>query len=177
MFSTASAAAARIAGLTWFMIILSCLIMILVVAIMAAAIARGRRRDPELVDMQERGNGWLLWGGTVMPAAVLITIVIFAVRLMYDAPKATAIATIHVTGHQWWWQLDYDVPQNGLSRSFRSANELHVPVGRPVRLLLTSGDVIHSFWVPQLSGKLDLIPGDTNELRIEASRPGRFTGA
>jgi cytochrome c oxidase subunit 2 len=177
MFATASAAAARIAGLTWFMIILSFVILVLVVAIMATAIARGRHRDAHRVDLDEKGNSWLLWGGAVMPAAVLLTIVVFALRLMYDAPKQSPVATIHVTGHQWWWQLDYELPQGTTGGSFRSANELHIPVGRPVRLLLTSSDVIHSFWVPQLSGKLDLIPGDTNELRIEASRAGRFTGA
>ena len=84
-------------------------------------------------------------------------------------------ATIHITGHQWWWQVDY-TDAAGL-HGVRAANEIHIPVGTPVRIILTTDDVIHSFWVPQLQGKLDLIPGDTNDLRLEAKRPGTFAGA
>jgi cytochrome c oxidase subunit 2 len=75
-----------------------------------------------------------------------------------------------VTGHDWWWEVHY--PAQGIV----SANEVHVPVGRPVRLVLTSRDVIHSFWVPQLTVKTDLIPGHTNTTWIQASMPGSFRG-
>jgi len=81
---------------------------------------------------------------------------------------------IEVTGHQWWWDLRYfgDSP----SDTFTSANELHVPVGRPVVIKLNSDDVIHSLWVPTLSGKKDLIPGRTTTLQFRADHPGRYRG-
>ena len=75
-----------------------------------------------------------------------------------------------MTGHDWWWEVRY--PDQGIV----SANEIHVPVGRPVRLRLTSADVIHSFWVPQLTVKTDLIPGQTNTTWIQASNPGTYRG-
>jgi cytochrome c oxidase subunit 2 len=142
---------------------------------MVIAVVRHRHRDPDHFDLDERGGRWILWGGTVMPVVVLGAVSTFAVVTLRAHPRARATDTIRVTGHQWWWQLDYEL--SGTRGSFRAANELHMPVGRPVRLLLTAGDVIHSFWVPRLQGKMDLIPGDTNTLELEASRAGRFGGA
>jgi cytochrome c oxidase subunit 2 len=110
-----------------------------------------------------------------MPVAVLVSVSVVSFGAMRAENRRPPVATIRVTGHQWWWQLDYELA--GSRRHFRSANELHIPVGRPVRLLLTTNDVIHSFWVPRLRGKMDLLPGDTNSLVLEASRAGRFDGA
>ncbi|WP_292232346.1 cytochrome c oxidase subunit II [Mesorhizobium sp.] len=84
---------------------------------------------------------------------------------------AGAALTISVIGHQWWWQVRYE-GENG----FETANEIRIPVGSPVEIKLTTADVIHSFWIPSLAGKLDLIPGKRNELRIEASKPGVYRG-
>jgi Heme/copper-type cytochrome/quinol oxidases, subunit 2 len=81
---------------------------------------------------------------------------------------------ITVTGYQWWWGIDYKDPN--LQAEFSTANEMHIPVGKTVRVTLVSADVIHSFWVPQLQGKMDVIPGDTNEVRLFASRPGDYRG-
>jgi cytochrome c oxidase subunit II len=81
---------------------------------------------------------------------------------------------VRVTAHQWWWSLEYDDPE--ASRIFTTANELHVPVGRPVILTLQSDDVIHSFWVPNLAGKKDLIPGRTAQLQFRADRAGTYRG-
>ncbi len=172
-FSTSSDSAERITRLTWFMVIASGVIFVVVVAIVLVAIIRHRRIDPREVSLDERGNGWILWGGTIMPIAVLGTLSVIAIRAMRAENRRAPVATIHVTGHQWWWQLDYEI---GGAR-FRGANELHVPVGRPVRLLLTSADVIHSFWVPRLDGKMDLVPGDTNDLRLDVRRAGSYGGA
>src|SRR5690606_24343682 len=77
---------------------------------------------------------------------------------------------IEVTGHQWWWEVRY--PDSGVV----TANQLHLPVGRPVDLTLRSADVIHSFWVPRLGGKLDMIPGRSNVLRLQADEAGVFRG-
>jgi cytochrome c oxidase subunit 2 len=82
--------------------------------------------------------------------------------------------TIRVTGQQWWWQLTYEDPD--ASRTFTTANEIHVPVGKPVKVKLNAADVIHSFWVPSLMGKQDLIPGRENDIRFVAERPGVYRG-
>jgi cytochrome c oxidase subunit 2 len=79
--------------------------------------------------------------------------------------------TISVIGHQWWWQVRYEGDD-----SFETANEIRIPVGSPVDVKLTTADVIHSLWIPSLAGKLDLVPGRHNELRIEANRPGIYRG-
>ena len=79
-----------------------------------------------------------------------------------------------MTGYQWWWDVRYE--DSLPIRRLRTANEIHIPVGRPVRLLLESGDVNHSFWVPRLQGKLDLIPGQTNTLWLQADEPGVYQG-
>ncbi|TJV47871.1 MAG: cytochrome c oxidase subunit II [Mesorhizobium sp.] len=84
---------------------------------------------------------------------------------------AGAALTISVIGHQWWWQVRYEG-----DGGFETANEIRIPVGSPVDIKLTTADVIHSFWIPSLAGKLDLIPGKRNELRIEASKPGVYRG-
>jgi cytochrome c oxidase subunit 2 len=87
---------------------------------------------------------------------------------------ASSAVSIAVTGHQWWWEVEYEdaVP----SRRVRTANEIHIPIGRPVVLKVTSRDVIHSFWAPNLQGKRDLIPGYTTAIWMHADRPGRFRG-
>jgi cytochrome c oxidase subunit 2 len=174
-FSTASEAAERVSKLAWFMIILSAIIFAGVMIITAVAAFRNRSRSKTDVDLSDPGTGWIIWGGAVFPGIVLAAIFIVSLGAMGRFPESRPVVTIHVTGHQWWWQLDYEFPQ--LPQQFRTANEIHIPIGRPVRLILTSADVIHSFWVPQLQGKLDVIPGDTNDLRLVARRAGRYTGA
>jgi len=82
--------------------------------------------------------------------------------------------TIRVRAHQWWWQFDYE--EAGLGGGFQTANEIHIPVGRNVRVKLESADVIHSFWVPSLAGKMDLVPGRENILIFRADRPGVYRG-
>ena len=82
--------------------------------------------------------------------------------------------SIEVTAQRWWWDVRYRDPTP--SESFSTANEIHIPVGRPVELILRSLDVIHSFWVPNLNGKKDLIPGQINSLYLQADRPGVFRG-
>ena len=90
-----------------------------------------------------------------------------------QAPTSKPSVTIEVTGRQWWWQAHY---VSGSGRDFTTANEIHIPTGEVVRLKLIGGDVIHSFWVPQLAGKMDAIPGQINETWIEASKPGIYQG-
>jgi cytochrome c oxidase subunit 2 len=81
---------------------------------------------------------------------------------------------IIITGHQWWWQIEY--LDDNVSAEFTTANELHIPLGRPVNIEVLTADVMHSFWIPALHGKVDLIPGMANYIRVEASQPGKYIG-
>lgn len=113
--------------------------------------------------------------------AVIVTVVIIGTFtiMSFFATRSLSVAgqddlTIRVRGLQWWWGLEYIGPDP--SRRFETANEIHIPVGRNVHLKLEGLDVIHSFWVPSLAGKQDLIPGRSNELTIRAERPGVYRG-
>ena len=110
---------------------------------------------------------------TVGPALILLMISIPTVRTIFRSQPRVAPAgsmEIKVTAHQWWWEFEYG------DSGIKTANELHIPTGRQIRLNLVSNDVIHSFWVPQLGGKRDVIPGQINELTLEAFVPGTFLG-
>jgi cytochrome c oxidase subunit 2 len=116
----------------------------------------------------------------VTTASALTVLALFAllgldlgVGRAVTAPPRPAVV-VRVTGHQWWWELEYDDPV--ASNHAITANEIHVPVGRPVLLELDSPDVIHSFWVPSLAGKRDLIPGHRNSLWIQADSAGVYRG-
>jgi cytochrome c oxidase subunit II len=89
--------------------------------------------------------------------------------------RPTPALTIQVRAHQWWWEFHY-LDKKDPSRSFVTANEVHIPVGKPVRLELESADVIHEFWAPSLGGKIQTIPGQTNVTWLEADKPGVYRG-
>jgi cytochrome c oxidase subunit II len=110
---------------------------------------------------------------TVGPALIILFISIPTIRMIFRSQPAIAPkGALHVTvvAHQWWWEFDY--PGLGIT----TANELHIPVDRPIRLSLESADVIHSFWVPELGGKRDVVPGQVNELTFVARVPGVYLG-
>jgi cytochrome c oxidase subunit 2 len=148
------------------------LIWLGVVALMLLA-ARGRLGQIE----PRRAGRLVLWGGAVFPTVVLIGLLGYALWLMPGLrPFAQAGApqlTIEVTGRQFWWDVVYRLPNGG---QVRAANEIAVPVGLRVELVLKSTDVIHSFWIPSLAGKMDMIPGRTNRLSLVATKAGRFRG-
>ena len=124
------------------------------------------------------GQGWILIGGFLVPLVMLTVIFVRGLTVMAAFPlhdgESEQDAEIRITGHQWWWQLDYQI--GPLHDRFRTANEIHIPTGRPVTIELTSADVIHSFWIPRLHGKVDLIPGAKTSIRIQAEEPGVFHG-
>jgi cytochrome c oxidase subunit 2 len=171
----AGPAAERIARLTWFLLWLAAAVYLAVLIVLALALVRNRRRELT-IDLTPHGAGFVAVGGAILPGLVLVTIFVVGTSIMGSFPTPTRARqmTIHVTGRQWWWQVQYDYPE--LQQRFTTANELHIPVGIPVEIVLTSADVIHSFWVPRLQGKLDVIPGDTNEIRLVASQPGTYRG-
>jgi len=132
-----------------------------------------RRKSDAALAPQIHGNTRLEIVWTAIP--VLLTLALFAMTMQTmravaaPAPSGTDL-NLHVIGHRWWWEYDYT------DLGIKTANELHIPVGATVQITLDSVDVIHSFWIPQLSGKTDAIPGQTNHMWITADRPGEFLG-
>jgi len=172
--------AAPVVALTWGVLIISVIVMLVITGLLAAAIWRrpgqtlaiGARGE---VGEDSGGLAWLWTGVGISTLALLFTVVwTMAVLARIDAPRTRPGLTIEITGKQWWWQAHYLA--GSPERDFTTANEIHIPAGVPVRLKLIGGDVIHSFWVPQLAGKMDAIPGQTNETWIEAKAPGRYLG-
>ena len=131
---------------------------------------RAARRPPVSIDQMVVG------GGIALPVVALTILLGFGLRMgsstYADLPPEAP--TVRVQGQQWWWEVEYLGSDS--TQSFTTANEIYLPVGQPVELLLSSKDVIHSFWVPRLAGKQDLIPGRTNRLVVEAEEPGTFRG-
>jgi cytochrome c oxidase subunit 2 len=138
---------------------------------------RGSAPGPHLaLDRRaERRTGRIVTGLTVLTTVVIAVLTIASYLtghgLASEAPEALPI---RVTGHQWWWEVTYQDPSP--ARVLTTANEIHIPAGRPVRIELTSSDVIHSLWVPGLFGKRDLITGRITEIRFRAAAPGVYRG-
>lgn len=135
-----------------------------------AVIRYARRRNDNTMPAQTHGNTPLEIGWTIAPAIVLAVIAVPTVIYIFDLesePPADSLNVI-VTGHQWWWEFEY--PEENVI----TANELRLPVERPVRLLLRSDDVIHSFWIPKLAGKVDVIPTNENRLKFTPMETGEF---
>jgi cytochrome c oxidase subunit 2 len=122
------------------------------------------------------GIAFIVVGGVALPVVVLTTLLTYSFVLGRDLSRALGpeALRIEVVGKQWWWEVRYLVPDGGAP--VVSANELRLPVGEPVELLLSSTDVIHSFWLPSIAGKRDMIPGRVNHLVLEASAPGVYRG-
>lgn len=124
---------------------------------------------------RERPAGaWWVWsGGIVLPLVSILLLMAASTHILVSTTRADENAfVIDVTGHMFWWDVVYD-PEG---RALRDANELVLPAGQSVTLRLRSNDVIHSFWVPSISGKMDMIPGRTNQLTITATEPGLYRG-
>ena len=115
----------------------------------------------------------ILWGGIVMPTAVLAVLVLAALLLgerLLATPGAPAPLRIEATARQWVWEFRY--PDGGAT----ALDRLVIPAGRDIDFAVTSADVIHSFWIPKLGGKIDAIPGHENVVRLHADRPGVYSG-
>jgi len=118
---------------------------------------------------------WIFVGVGVSTVVLLIATAWTLVTLSaVAAPTSPGALTLRITGNQWWWAVSYREAEPALS--FNTANEIHIPVGQPVRIELSTSDVIHSFWIPQLAGKTDIIPGQTNVAWLQADQPGVYRG-
>lgn len=167
---TASRDAEVVARLWWWMAAGAILIWAVVIGIAWYAIRVRPDRHPE------RAANLLIIGGAVAPAVVLGGLLVYGLSMM---PSLLALPTgervrVEVSGEQWWWRVRYDMPDGD---SFELANELYLPVDRRTEVVLVSPDVIHSFWIPSLAGKMDMIPGRVNRLALEPDRTGVFRGA
>lgn len=164
--------ASQIAALFWVMTIGGLIVWAMVVAVSIYA-ARGKTSV-----ISDAGAGRLIfWGGVALPVFVLTALLSYALWLMPSlrpfAGNAPAALRIQVTGNQFWWRVIYNRPDGS---AIVSANELRLPVGQHVEFELTSADMIHSFWIPALGGKMDMIPGRTNRLSLLATKAGTYRG-
>jgi cytochrome c oxidase subunit II len=164
----ASLQAGVLAELGWVLIAGAATIFGLTMALLALALRR--RKRPVATAW------WTVGAGIVFPAVVLSALLAYSVLRTagLDRPPAGAPLVVGVTGHLWWWEVRYHDPASG--RWITLANELRLPAGRVAQLGLESADVIHSFWVPALGGKMDLVPGRTNRLVVTAVAPGIYRG-
>lgn len=161
--------ASRIAGIWWLMFGLGAAVYAIVAFFIVWAILRGRRGDAGAGKVSD--NGWIVWGGVIVPVVILAVLAVVTVQATSELRKPEAGALqVQVVGKRWWWQVDY------VGTRLTTANEIHLPAGRPVELQLESDNVIHSFWVPELAGKVDMIPGQHNVLRFTPRTPGTYIG-
>lgn len=164
--------AARIEGLWWLMLWISVVVMAIVLGFLVFAVIKGRRADAVADHRARWGEPFIVVAGVIIPAVILTAVFALSLRDMaaIARPDEPASMTVEVVGHDWWWEARY----NG--GEIVTANEIHIPAGQPVRVELTTDDVLHSFWVPQLQAKTDTVPGRVNHTWLEADMPGRYRG-
>jgi cytochrome c oxidase subunit 2 len=183
--SPAGAQAGHISDLWWFYFWTLLAVYTLVLLFLLWAVFRVARRPflprgaSSVIAPEAAGDRRLMrW----VAGSVTVTVVLLFVLFLGDlftgksihSLRAADPLTIRITGHQWWWEINYEaqIPSNIVI----TANEIHIPVGRPIQFKLESHDVIHSFWVPNLDGKKDLIPGHPTTVWLNATQPGIYRG-
>ncbi|HEY4347515.1 MAG TPA: cytochrome c oxidase subunit II [Gaiellaceae bacterium] len=168
-----SSSEGKIADLWWVMLGAACVGFGVVVALLFAGWLR-RDRAFEGEGAERRATTAVVVLGVAIPIVVLTALFVwadvFVDRSTAAPPAGRAQLTVRVIAHQWWWEVRYP------GTAAVTADEIHVPVGKRVDIVATSADVIHSFWVPELNRKIDLIPGRTASVLIDADRPGRYRG-
>ena len=180
-------ASARIANLSWFMTVLFLAVTLVMWALIAWVFYRRRGSLEAHAPIDATGgHAWIAIGGLAVPLLVLSVLFVLGMNLLADYPihgmhggmagdmEAMMKPEIRITGHQWWWEIQY--LSDDASMQFTTANEIHLPTDRPVNIEVITADVMHSFWIPALHGKVDLIPGHKNYIRIETAKAGSFIG-
>jgi cytochrome c oxidase subunit 2 len=164
----AGPSAVNIATLWWVMFWGSTALFVLVLGLLAVSLLR-----PQWI-ARVKPMHWIIGGGLVLPVPILIGLLIAALVLgerLLPLPGADAPMRIEAKASQWQWRFAYpDMPGS------TETDVLHLPAGEPVDIVVTAEDVIHSFWIPRLGGKIDAIPGRENTIRLEADRPGTYRG-
>lgn len=166
----AGRAAERIASLFWWMTAGAVVAWIAMIVLALYAV-----RVPPESHNQRRANLFIIGGGAVVPAIVIAVLVLYGLAPLPEllAPAPAGSLRITVSGEQWWWRVRY---QSADGNAVLLANEIRLPVGEPVEFRLESPDVIHSFWIPSLAGKIDMIPGRITRLSLMPTKTGVFRG-
>jgi cytochrome c oxidase subunit 2 len=168
MLHTAGSESRSIAGLWWLSFGLGAAVYAIVAGFIVWAVLRGRRGSGE---GRVGDDAWIIWGGIGVPIVILAVLAVATVKVTSQLRKPSPGAlNIEVQAKDWWWSVTYT------GDGFTTANEIHLPAGQPVAIGLDSDNVIHSFWVPQLAGKMDVIPGQHNVLRFTADTVGTYRG-
>lgn len=164
---TASQPAAEIAHLWWILLAVCGIVSLIVLGLLAFAVFSPQHSQQKRAPV---GVRFIIVCGAIIPAVILVCLLIASVRTQVALSPPESSLTIRIVGHQFWWQVEY--PEYNID----TANELYIPVDEPVRIELVSADVIHSFWVPSLQGKTDLLPDKVNVTWLSADRPGIYRG-
>jgi cytochrome c oxidase subunit II len=163
--------ARQIAELAWLLFGLGTFVLVVVIVTLMLAV-----RGPLRVRQALARESTVIWLGIAFPAVTLTVLLVYGVwvtRSQLNLSEGGGTVGIEVVGEQWWWRVVYRSPTGP---HIAGANEIRIPVGSPVTLKLKAADVIHSFWVPSLGGKVDMIPGRTTQLQLTVDRPGIYRG-
>jgi cytochrome c oxidase subunit 2 len=170
MFTGAGPGARTVLSLWWLMFWIAAAVVVIVIALLVYSLRR-RAENDKPGSVPRWGGDFVVTVGFAIPAVILLVVYLVSLGSLRSlADTGETQLTVDVVGHMWWWEADY--PDGATT-----ANEIHIPVGEPVELVLTTADVIHSFWIPALHPKKDMIPGQENTLTIEADEPGRYRGS
>jgi cytochrome c oxidase subunit 2 len=174
VLAAAGIQAERIASLWWVIFWVTLIVTVIVLGVLAAAVRRGTRST--IAGSDDRRLFRAIGIGTALTIVILFGLLVESVvtSRALASQRESGVLEIEVTAYQWWWSVDYQHPEP--EQRVRTANELHIPVGRTVSIKLLAADVIHSFWVPSLHGKLDAIPGHEARLWLRADRAGVYRG-
>jgi cytochrome c oxidase subunit II len=165
--------AAHVSHLWWVMFAICAIVWIAIAAAAAIAIGRGYRGESRATDSELGRNVTIAAAISIVALVALLTESVVTGRAI-NTLRTDGALHVKVTANQWWWDVFYENPDPSLTVT--TANEIHIPVGRPVAFDLFSSDVIHSLWIPNLQGKIDLVPGRENQLWLLADRPGVYRG-
>lgn len=169
--------AGNIASLGWGLTLIAVSVCIIIAILLAIALTRHREpSDADISPVNDRGPIRLIGVGVAVSVVILMISAVWTLVVAgaVGLPPGGNVLTVNVTGHEWWWEVEYQ--SNDPTRIFATANQLVIPAGAPVRVNLASADVIHSFWVPKLGGKMDMIPSRTNVTWLVADKIGEYRG-
>jgi cytochrome c oxidase subunit II len=180
VLNPAGPGARPLVSLWWVLFWMTAVPAAIVITILLVAVLRARRASaeseaeslPPKTVHPRRYTAYIIWGGAVVPAVILVVLLLATFRTgrMVALPQQEPTLLVQLTGHQFWWEVRY--PDHDVV----TANEIHLPVGEAARLMLRSSDVIHSFWVPPLHGKIDMVPGHVNWFWLQPDKAGVYRG-
>lgn len=164
--------ASRVAGLWWLLLTIASIVTAVTFLLLGIALRRSRRDQPAEKAMGMHGERFTILAGAAIPALILIAVTIVTLDVMadLDSPPEEPAQTVEVIGWMWWWEVRYP------GTDAVTANEIHIPAGETIELVVSASDVIHTFWVPEIHGKIDMFPGKENTMWIKADEPGVYRG-